>query len=369
MKGVNIERKPVDKIFLLSIAGVVLFGLIILLSASGPEGYERFGDSYFYVKRQIISGVVPGVLLMTIFSFIPYQWLKKIAAPMLLISIGLLVMVFIPGLGTDLNTFAKSWVNLGLFTFQPSEVVKLTFLIYLAAWMEARVDHLNDFNSGLVPFLGILGVIAVLMFLQPDIGTLSIIISMAFIVYFVAGGPLRFILGLAALAVPGLWILFQLSPYRLQRFTTFLHPELDPTGAGYQINQALLAVGSGGMFGRGYGHSLQKFQYLPEVVGDSIFAIMSEELGFFLTAAALCGFLFFLWRGILVAERAKSDFARFLVAGIIGWFGIQAIVNIGSTIAIMPMTGVPLPFVSYGGTSLAVCLAACGIILSISRES
>jgi len=363
------EKKPVDRVFLFLTLGILLFGLAILTSASGPMGFERFGDTYYFLKHQFLSGVLPGVVAMIFFAYVPYDRYKKYAFPMLLLSIFLLALVFIPGIGRDYGTFANSWVSIGSFAFQPSEVVKLTFLIYLAAWMEKRSDQLKDFNNGLVPFLAILGLIALLMTLQPDIGTLFVIVFMAFVVYFAAGGPLSFIFGLGAVASVSMWVLIQSSPYRLGRFMTFLHPELDPQGVGYQINQALLAIGSGGFFGRGYGHSLQKFQYLPEVAGDSIFAVMSEELGFVFTSVFLGVFLLLILRGLKIAEKAKDEFGKYLVVGIIGWLGIQALVNIGSMVGILPITGVPLPFMSFGGTSLAVSLAAIGIILSVSRQA
>ncbi|MBU1126062.1 putative lipid II flippase FtsW, partial [Patescibacteria group bacterium] len=281
----------------------------------------------------------------------------------------LLILVFIPGVGADYGTFAKSWVSIGSIAFQPAELVKLTFLIYLAAWMEKRQSELHDVHSGFVPFLAILGVICGLMLMQPDLGTLSIITAMALTVYFIAGGPLHYLLGLGVAGVVALGVAIQASPYRAERFMTFLHPELDPQGIGYQINQALLAIGSGGLFGRGYGHSLQKFQYLPEVAGDSIFAVMSEELGFLLTSIFLIGFVFFIWRGLAIADKAQDDFGKFLVVGIMAWFGFQAFINIGAMVGLLPITGVPLPFLSYGGTSLVVSLAAVGIVLNISRYS
>lgn len=361
--------KPIDRTFLFLVLGILVFGLITLASASSPMGYERFGDIYFFVKRQIISGVLPGLVLMFIFLKIPYEKYRQFAFPMLLISIALLAMVFIPGVGQDYGTFAHSWVAIGSFAFQPAEMVKLTFLLYLAAWMETRRDHLQDFNNGLVPFLAVIGIISLLMILQPDLGTLSVIVAMSFAVYFIAGGPVTFIAGLGTLASLAFWLMIKTSPNHAARLTTFLHPELDPLGIGYQINQARLAIGSGGIFGRGYGHSLQKFQYLPEVAGDSIFAVMGEELGFVFILVFLGVFLFMLFRGLKIAEYAKDDFGKFLVVGIIAWLGFQALMNIGAMVGVLPITGVPLPFVSYGGTSLAVSLAAVGVILSVSRES
>ncbi len=357
----------IDKTFLFLLAGIVLFGLIVLASASGPVAYERFGDSYYFLKHQVLAGLLPGLAAFFITFTVPYTKWKKFAFPAMILSIILLILVFIPGLGTDFGTFANSWVILGPISFQPSEVVKLTFLMYLAAWLATRRDDLKDLKSGLVPFVLILGVISLLMILQPDLGTLSIITAMAFILYFIAGGPMVYLLGLAGVGAGALMLAIKSSPYRAARFMTFLQPELDPQGIGYQINQSLLAIGSGGFFGRGYGHSLQKFQYLPEVVGDSIFAVIGEELGFLFTSLFLAALLIFILRGLSIAEGAKDDFGKYLVVGIMAWFGVQAFVNIGSMIGIMPITGVPLPFLSYGGTSYAISLAAMGLVLNVSR--
>ncbi|PIX62008.1 putative lipid II flippase FtsW [Candidatus Uhrbacteria bacterium CG_4_10_14_3_um_filter_41_21] len=360
--------KPSDKSFLFFVLGMTIFGLAILASASSPLGYERFADSYYYLKHQLTLGVLPGIVAMLIFAKIPYQSYRKYATAMLAVSIGLLILVFVPGIGTDFGTFAHSWVQFGSYSFQPAEIAKLTFLIYLAAWLEQRSDDLKTWETGLLPFLAALGIISILMLLQPDLGTLSIIVAIAFIMYFVAGGNVTHLIGLGVMAFGAFIVSIKMSPYRFERFTTFLHPELDPRGIGYQINQALLAIGSGGFFGRGYGHSLQKFQYLPEVVGDSIFAVMSEELGFIFTAAFVILFLLMLLRGIKIAENSTDNFGKYLVIGIIAWFGVQAFVNIGAIVGLMPLTGVPLPFLSYGGTALTVSLAAAGIVMNVSRK-
>ncbi len=362
------QKRQFDSVFFGLVIGLTIFGLIILTSASGPSGYEEFGDSYYFLKHQLISGIIPGLAVMVAAMFTPYSWYRKIAFPLLLVSIGLLILVFIPGIGTDFGTFANSWVDISGFSFQPAEIVKLTFLLYLCAWMAERAGgKLQDFSEGLVPFLIIIGIIAGLVLLQPDLGTLSVIGAMAFIIFFIAGGSLKHILGIGIACFAALYVLIASSPYRVERFTTFLHPELDPQGVGYQINQALLAIGSGGLFGRGYGHSLQKFQYLPEVIGDSIFAVMAEELGFFLTVGFVALFVAMILRGFWLSERVQDRFGRFLIIGVVSWFGVQAFVNIGAMVGVLPITGVPLPFLSYGGTAMVVSLAAAGVVMNISK--
>lgn len=356
----------------LSLASIViallLFGLIMLWSASAPLGYVNFNDSFYFLKHQVIFGLIPGLAAMLAFNHIHYLFWYRHAWNFLLVSIGLLVLVFIPGFAAGIGT-AHSWISIGgLFTLQPSEIVKLTFLFYLAAWLAGRTERGGrDKHAGLLPFLFVLGMILVLMILQPDTGTMSIIAAMALIVYFVAGAPISHVIGLIAAGLGGLALLVSVTPYRAARLTTFLHPELDPQGIGYHINQALLAMGSGGFFGLGYGHSRQKFQYLPEVAGDSIFAVIGEELGFVFTVLTMCAFLFLLWRLLDIARHAPDAYAKYVVVGVATWILMQAFMNIGSMVALMPITGVPLPFMSYGGTSLAVTMAAIGVVLNISK--
>ena len=356
-----------DRALFSLMGGLVIFGLAMLASASWPLGFDKFHDGYNFIKHQVIFGLLPGLILGFIAFKIPYEIYRRYASAMLVVSVVLLVLVFIPGIGSEFGT-SKSWITIGSFSLQPSEIVKLTFLIYLAAWMEKRTGKdLREVSTGLIPFISVLGVIMGLLILQPDTGSMAIIVAMSVAVYFVAGAPLRYFFVFGGLGT-GLFMILLQSKYRADRILTFLHPELDPEGVGYHINQALLAVGSGGFFGRGYGHSLQKFQYLPEVAGDSIFAVLAEEFGFVLTLGFLAFYVAFLMRGLKVAEEAPDAFSKYLVTGIVFWFGIQAFVNIGAMVGILPITGVPLPFVSYGGTSLAVCLVAGGVLLNISGK-
>lgn len=361
--------KNVDYTLLALIGFIVLFGLVVLSSASGPLGYQKFGDSYYYVKHQLVYGLIPGLALLLICMNVNYNFWRKRALILLGGSLFLLLLVFIPGIGAEFGT-ARSWINIGGFSFQPSELLKLAFLFYLAAWLEARGERkMQDVNSGLMPFLISLGVVMLLLILQPDIGTMSIIVAMAIIVYFTAGAPWTHIGILVSGGAALIFLLIQLAPYRAARFMTFLHPELDPQGVGYHINQALLAIGSGGILGLGLGHSRQKFQYLPEVAGDSIFAIIAEELGMVISIAVIAAFITLLFRGIKIGSQAKDDFGKYLAVGIVSWIVIQALVNIGSMVGVLPMTGVPLPFISYGGSALAVSLGAIGILLNIDKVS
>src|SRR6185369_12472829 len=274
-----------------------------------------------------------------------------------------------PGIGQTVGG-SRSWIGIGSFLFQPSEIVKLSFLVYLAAWLsERKPDALRDIHQGLIPFLSTLGILVLLLVLQPDTGSTAVIAGTAGMLFLMAGAPITWFAGMAAVGFGGLWLLIKTSPYRMARFMTFLHPELDPKGVGYHINQAILAVASGGWFGVGFGKSRQKFLYLPEVEADSIFAIIAEELGLVFTIAFLATFAALVWRCFSIAAKSKDRFGSFLAAGVGIWLSIQACLNIGSMVGLVPITGVTLPFVSHGGTSLAVLLAAMGLVAGIPRHS
>jgi cell division protein FtsW len=362
-------HKP-DYVFLGLVGAITVFGLIMLSSASSAVAYEKFQDNYWYLKHQIIFGLLPGLAAFFVMARIDYRKWKKYALPFLILSIVLLLLVFIPGLGASYGR-ARNWINFFGISLQPSEIVKLTFLIYLAAWLSTKKGEkeMKETSSSFIPFAAAFGLIVFLMAAQPDVGTLSIIAAISLIVYFFAGASLVHLSWITGAGALLFFILIKVAPYRTARLMTFLHPELDPQGLGYHINQALLAVGSGGFFGLGLGLSRQKFQYLPEVVGDSIFAIIAEELGFFLAAGLICAFIFLALRGFKIAKTAPDSFGKLLALGITSWFVFQAFINIGAMLGILPITGVPLPFISYGGTALTVGLAAAGIMANISKYS
>lgn len=358
-----------DLILIILFGLILTFGLIVLTSASSAAGFEKFNDSYFFIKQQLLHGFVPGIVFLIFLSLINYQKWKKLILPLFIISVILLVSVFIPGIGVEYGG-AKSWINLGPINFQPSELVKLTFLLYLSIWLAKREKkEIRDLSSGLLPFLFIVGVISLLMAIQPDIGTLIIILATSLIVYFASGARFTHLLGIAAIGSGLLFLLIKISPYRTARLMTFIYPELDPQGVGYHINQAFLAIGSGGLLGRGFGHSRQKFQYLPEVSGDSIFAIICEELGYLFAILLIVLFVLLFLRILKMAENCPDKFGRLLAIGIGSWFIVQAFINISAMIGLAPLTGVPLPFVSHGGTAMAIGMAAFGILINISRQT
>lgn len=358
-----------DRTFLILLSGIVAFGLIILMSASGPLGYQKFGDSLYFFKHQLLFGVIPGFFLFLFFSFFDYRILRKLAVPALLTSIALLILVYIPGLGVNVGGSSR-WVTFGLISFQPSEFVKITFLVYLSAWLAARHEReARTVEGGLVPFLLALGAVMFLLIKQPNTGSMMVIAGASLLVYFSAGAPVIWFVLLGAAGVGLVSLLVKLTPYRAARFMTFLHPELDPQGIGYHINQAFLAIGSGGIFGLGYGHSRQKYLYLPEVAGDSIFAVMAEEMGYIVAVLFIFAISALAWRCFKVARAAPDDFGSFLAVGIGSWIALQAFLNIASMIGLLPITGVTLPFVSYGSSAMIALAIGCGIVVSISRNS
>jgi cell division protein FtsW len=360
------KSQNIDKILLATVMALSVFGLIIISSASVVLSYSKFGYNYYYLFHQFFYGFLPGIALLLLLQKIDYRVFKKHALLFLVLTVVLLLLVFIPNLGYEAKG-ANRWIAIGNFTFQPSEFAKLTFILYLAAWFEKKKKHFRNFSSGLLPFVAVIAVVSILLIKQPDIGTLVVTVMTATVMYFVAGARLSHMLVLAAGGIVGILALIKAAPYRMDRLMVFLHPELDPQGIGYQINQAILALGSGGILGLGLGHSRQKFNYLPEPIGDSIFAIAGEELGMVGLIIILVLFLIFALRGFKIASRASDNFGKLVAVGITSWIILQAFTNIAAIISLIPLTGIPLPFISYGGSSLIALMAGVGILLSISR--
>ncbi|MFA7209032.1 MAG: putative lipid II flippase FtsW [Parcubacteria group bacterium] len=359
--------KP-DMVLLYSVFGLIIFGLIMIASAGVGYSRVRFGDEYFFFKRQLLFGVLPGLLVLMIVKNIDYKIWKKLSVPLFFTSIIFLILVFVPGVGTKIYG-ASRWVQFGPFSFQPAEMLKISLILYLAAWLEGKKELVDDLYEGLVPFAMIVALISFLLIKQPDIGTLGVTILIAMSVFFASGARISHMFLMGAAGIASLFVLIKFESYRMNRLLVFLNPELDPRGIGYQINQALLAIGSGGIFGTGLGHSLQKFNYLPEPVGDSIFAIIGEELGILGESALIFLFIALAMRGFKIAKNAPDVFGRLTAVGIVSWIIFQAFINIAAISGLIPLTGIPLPFISYGGTSIVFLLAGVGVLLNISKQT
>lgn len=366
MKFKKIKPKNIDWRFILVVASLLIFGLFILSSASFAVGEKKFNDPQHYLKEQLFKGILIGVIGFFVFLKIPLDFLKKYSFIFLIFSIGLLVMVFFPKLGLS-HSGSTRWLNLGPIAFQPGEILKLSFLIYLASWFDSRHHkELQKFSSGLLPFLIITGIIGFLLLMQPNMGTFSIIALSAAATYFAAGGQLRHlvIVGLSGLVLFSAFVF--LKPYGTERLKIFLNPQNDVRGAAYQINQALMSIGVGGSSGIGPGQDLVS-TYLPETIGDSIFAVLAEKLGLFGVSFALLLYFLFMLFSFRIALKSNGYFPKLLTLGITSWIIIQSFINIAAISGIIPLTGVPLPFISYGSSALVVNLAGAGIIANISR--
>jgi len=355
-----------DKLLLLLVGVCVAGGFLILASASMVISYKQFGTASFYILRQFLYGGILGGMSFAATQWIPYRFWRKAALPLMIVSFILMALLFIPEISYVAGG-ARRWLKIGSFSFQPSEFLKLAFVIYLASWLDARRKEVGSISYGMAPFSLMLGIVGIFLAMQPDIGTLGVIVATAGMLYFLGGGRISQIIMLVALGLTAFFFLVQLAPYRMERVMVFLHPGSDPRGSGYQITQATIAIGSGGFLGQGFGRSLQKYSYLPEPTGDSIFAVFAEEMGF-LGAAVLVGLLGVLfWRGLSIAKRAPDSFGKLLAAGIALNVMIQAFINMAAISGMLPLTGIPLPFVSYGSTSLVVTLSAMGILVNVSK--
>ncbi len=362
------KKLQLDYRLLTTILLLLGLGLLFLYSASTVISYSKFENSGYYFRHQLLYGAVIGLFAMYVCSKIDYHKWQKLAPFALFASFVMLVLVLLPGIGLQVGN-ARRWIILGPITMQPAELAKLALIFYLASWMDRRDDVIKDFSAGLVPCLLIIVSILGLVLLEPDIGTMLAISAIAASMLFLGGSRLKHLGWLFVAGIGSLLIMIKLEPYRLARITTFLNPDFDPSGIGYQINQAMLAIGSAGLFGHGYGQSRQKYNFLPEVMGDSIFAVVVEELGFVRTVLVILLFLYLALRGIKIAKGAPDTFGKMLALGIISWITFQAFINIGAIIGLLPLTGIPLPFISYGSTAMIVTLSGMGILLNISKYS
>ena len=346
---------------------LLVFGLIVLYSASSVQGQQKFGNPEHFVTHQLLYGIAPGMMALLFLRRIDYRKWRPFALPALVGAMVLMVLVFTPTLGVRLKG-ATSWLSVLGVAFQPSELLKLGLVLYLAAWFGAGTERVTKWQFGLLPFIVIIGFSAVLLVKQPDFGTLGIILAIAIGMYFLAGSSLKqtAVIGAVGLVVVAGFI--ATSPERLERVRVLVQPGYNPRGASWQLNQALIAIGSGGLWGVGYGQSTQKFGFLPETIADSIYAIIVEELGLVGGLATLALFALLAIMLIYTSVRAPDAFGQLFVAGMAIWIMAQATVNMAAITGLMPLTGIPLPFVSYGGPSMVSLLAGLGIVLNIAKR-
>jgi cell division protein FtsW len=343
-----------------------VIGLIAVYSSSYALGYAQFDDANYFIKKQALFLVLGGIALIVAMS-IDYRILARISPLLMLGTLIALAAVLIPGIGVNQNG-AHRWINLGpLPPLQPSEFAKLAVLIYLSAWLSAKGESVKEFSLGVVPFVGMVGFIGALIMLEPDLGTTIMIAAITGTLFFVSGARMTHVLALVAAGLLAGTILLLTSGYRSDRILGFAHAEADPEGVGFHTLQLLVAFGSGGLSGLGLGVSRQKFFYVPGSHTDGILAIVGEELGFVGVSIVLLLFAFLFWRGLRIARRAPDRFGSLLVIGVLAWIAFQLIINVAGVTRSLPLTGIPLPFLSYGGSALLTLLAAVGVMLSVSR--
>lgn len=353
-------NSKVDFGLLACVGALLVFGLIMVYDAAVVQAFKDHGDKYYYIKQQLIwMGL--GVVTLFSFTFFNYQFLKKMALPILILSLILLLAVFIPGLGFSAGG-AHRWLNLGPVNIQPAEIIKLASIIFFASLFEKKVKTF--------PFFSVVFTVSFIIgILQRDLGSTVVFFLTSVFIYYFAGAPAKYILSSIPVGLIGFLIFVLSADYRKNRVLAFLNPFADVQGYSYHISQVLIAIGSGGFFGLGIGQSRQKFEYIPEVTTDSIFAVVGEELGFAGSIFLISLFIILVYKGFKITRECNEPFGKLLAFGLTCWLGLQTIINLGAMVSIFPLTGVPLPFISYGGSALLANLVAVGILLNISKTN
>ncbi|HEX6922616.1 MAG TPA: stage V sporulation protein E [Bacillales bacterium] len=354
-----------DFLLILTTLTLLAIGLVMVYSASAVWASYNYGDSFYFAKRQLLFAGL-GVIAMFFMMNVEYWTWRKWAKIGLMICFALLILVLIPGIG-EIHGGARSWLGVGAFSIQPSEFAKIGLIIFLAKFLSENQKKITSFKKGMLPSLALVIAGFGVIMLQPDLGTGVVLVGTCVVMIYVAGAKISHFVGLGFVGLAGLVGLIVSAPYRMERITSFLDPWSDPLGTGFQIIQSLYAIGPGGLLGFGLGHSRQKFQYLPEPQTDFIFSILAEELGFIGASFVILLFCLLLWRGIRIALSAPDLYGSLLAVGIIGMVAVQVMINIAVVTGMMPVTGITLPFLSYGGSSLTLTLVSVGILLNISR--
>lgn len=348
-------------------ASVVLIaaGIVMIFSASSIYAAERYNDSFFFLKRHL-SFVFIGTVLAFLAMCVDYRKFRPLAKPLLLLAMALLALVLVPGIGREVSG-ARRWFRFRFISFQPSELANLAVIVYLADFISRKGALMKKFSRGLLPPLAVLGSVLVLILAQPDLGTSLSIAATSLVMLFVSGVGLRYLVSLFLASIPALYLLIFSVPYRRARIMAFLNPWFDPRGSGFQVIQSQVAIGSGGIFGVGLGQSRQKLFYLPAAHTDFIFSIIAEELGLAGALAVVFIFVFFIWQGIKIIRNAPDAFGYFLSLGVVSMISLKAMVNIGVSLGLFPTKGLPLPFISYGGSSFVFDMLGVGILLNVAR--
>lgn len=344
---------------------LICIGIVMIYSASSIYAWERYKDSFFFLKRHLsflAIGAVLGFLVMRV----DYRKFRCFARPLVLLSLLLLLLVLIPGIGREVSG-ARRWFRFKFISFQPSELANMAVIIYIADFIARRGDTIKTFLKGFFPPMCVLGITALLILMQPDLGTTLAICVLVFIMLFIAGIRVSYLLSVVLASIPMLYILIFSVPYRKTRIMAFLNPWLDPKGSGFQIIQSQIALGSGGAFGIGLGHSRQKLFYLPAAHTDFIFSIIGEELGLIGTISVIILFIIFIQQGLKIIKNANDKFGYFLSLGLILLISLKVVINIGVSCGIFPTKGLPLPFISYGGSSFIFDIISVGILMNIAR--
>jgi cell division protein FtsW len=344
---------------------LICIGLVMIYSASGIYASDRYHDEFFFVKRHLSFILIGSILAFLIMSY-DYKKLRRFARPTLITAVALLVLVMVPHLGREVAG-ARRWFRFGIFSFQPSEFAVLALVIYVADFIARKENQIKTIRWGLLPIMAVLGIVSLLILAQPDLGTTISLAAVVFIMLYVGGVPLRYLLFILLIAGFMLYLLIVSEPYRMRRIVAFLNPWADPKGSGFQIIQSQIALGSGGLLGKGLGHSMQKLFYLPAAHTDFIFSIIGEELGLAGTIGVIILFVIFIRLGLKVVRNAPDRFGYFLSLGLVCILSFRAIVNIGVSCGIMPTKGLPLPFISYGGSSFVFDMISVGILLNIAK--
>ena len=374
-------KKHLNYLLFFVVAFLVGFSFIFFACLSAPASLQRFGNTNYYLFHQLFLGLLPAIIAGFIAYKIPLHFWKKWSLVLVLLNIAATFLVFIPKIGVKAGG-ASRWINLGGFTIQPSEFLKVTAILYLSAWIASKLSEANvsewkaitkkgwhNVIYILAPFLVFLGLIAIVLFFQNDASTLGIISITLLVMYFSAKTPIWHTLLVIGAGASALLFLIRFEPYRMNRWLVFLHPDTDPLGIGFQLRQSLISLGSGGVFGKGLGLSVQKFNFLPQAMSDSIFGIIGEEIGAIGCIALIAVFILLFWIGLQIAKNTNDKFCKMTAIGIVFWITLQTFINMSSVAGIFPLAGIPLPFFSYGGSHLVVELIGIGILLNISKNA